>query len=101
MTGGTHTQAICSITYPIVIVTNFVDNHPHLGLGPLTHHPNLILFAAREGYTTGGFFLCCSSCSQHTPVHRFASWATSHGLPTFWIPVGLVLTSYVLPFVSV
>jgi len=49
----------------------------------------------------GGFFSCCSLCSQHAPVHRFASWATSHGLPTFWIPVGLVLTSYVLPFVSV
>src|SRR5258708_29446004 len=49
----------------------------------------------------GGFFSRCSSCSQHAPVHRFASWATSRGLPTFWIPVGLVLTSCVLPFVSV
>src|SRR5258708_4137625 len=49
----------------------------------------------------GGFFLRCSSCSQHAPVHRFASWATSHGLPTFWIPVGLVLTSRALPFASV
>src|SRR5258708_21720012 len=42
-----------------------------------------------------------SSCSQHAPVHRFASWATSRGLPTFWIPVGLVLTSHALQFVSV
>src|SRR5229473_3227324 len=49
----------------------------------------------------GRFFSCCSSCSQHTPVHHFTSWATSCGLPTFWIPVGLVLTSYVLPFISV
>src|SRR5229473_5940949 len=50
---------------------------------------------------SGRFFSRCSSCSQHAPVHRFASWATSRCLPTFWIPVGLVLTPYVLPFVSV
>src|SRR5258707_7167500 len=34
----------------------------------------------------GGFFSRCSSCSQHAPVHRFASWATSRGLPTFGSP---------------
>src|SRR5229473_1962261 len=50
---------------------------------------------------SGRFFSRCSSCSQHAPVHRFASWATSRCLPTFWIPMGLVLTPYVLPFVSV
>src|SRR5260370_17848852 len=43
----------------------------------------------------------CSVCSQHAPVQRFASWATSRGLPTFWIPVGLVLTSRALQFISV
>src|SRR5258707_1127021 len=54
------------------------------------------------GKAHGGFFPHRSSCSQHAPVHRrFASWATSHGLPTFWIPVGLVLTPRALPFVSV
>src|SRR5260370_18546251 len=46
-------------------------------------------------------FSRCSSCPQHAPVHRFASWATSRGLSKFWIPVGLVLTSRALPFVSV
>ncbi len=46
-------------------------------------------------------FLRYSSCSQHAPVHRFASWATSRGLPNFWIPVGLVPTSHALPFTSV
>jgi hypothetical protein len=40
LTGGTHTQGICSTTHPIVVVvTSFADNHPHLGLGPLTRHP--------------------------------------------------------------
>src|SRR5229473_1939137 len=36
----------------------------------------------------GGFFSRCSSCSQHAPVHHFASWATSRGLPTFLDPRG-------------
>src|SRR5260221_8675984 len=50
---------------------------------------------------SGRFFSCCSLCSQHAPVHHFASWATLCGLPTFWIPMGLMLTSHVLPFISV
>src|SRR5258708_20175875 len=49
----------------------------------------------------GGIFSRRSLCSQHAPVHHFASWATSRGLPTFWIPVGLVFTSRALTFVSV
>ena len=54
-----------------------------------------------DGGKVWRIFSRCSSCSQHAPVHRFASWATSRGLPNFWIPVGLVPTSHALPFASV
>ncbi|SRR5258708_7587513 len=50
---------------------------------------------------TWRIFSRCSSCSQHAPVHRFPSWATSRGLLNFWIPVGIVPTSRALPFTSV
>src|SRR5258708_3514442 len=48
----------------------------------------------------GGFFSRRSFCSQHAPVHHFPSLATSRGLPTFWIPLGLVFTSLTLTFFS-